>query len=180
MILKEHIPHHERMREYCMEPMLLLGNQENPAGFDFGVKYKTLDPDGGDYDLDLNEPIQWTHQFLTVYNLGTIEHVWDINMAFINACNALKVGGFFLHHAPCAGYENHGVHVTDWRMTKKFFVLNGFEICAEWFSCQDGSLALPPGRDCGKSIIFWMVAHKIKNYPTYAVPQQVFKNGEKL
>lgn len=182
MILAEHVPHHDRMKKYCRAPMLMLGNQENNIRYSFGVDYRTLDPDGGDLSFDLNEsiPSEWVGKCATVYNLGTLEHIWDVNKAFKNAAKIVKVGGHFLYHGPCAGYENHGVHVTDWKMVLKFFTLNGFNVVEYWFSDQFGRPCEDPQRGSGMSVILWLVAKKVVKAENFTCPQQVFKNGVKV
>ena len=75
--------------------------------------YKTIDPDGGDYN-DLTSDLTSLHQtFETVFNLGTIEHIWDAHAAWSNALKLVKVGGYFVGVSPVHGYWRHGIHVTD-------------------------------------------------------------------
>ncbi len=185
MILPEHLSYLELIRGTgaYQSPFLMLGNQEcrlegTTAQEFFGVDdYTTLDPDGGDIQTDLT---QWTpdREYQTVFNLGTIEHIWDVHRTFSVAASAVAVGGYFIHHAPCGGYEGHGIHVTDWYTARDFFGLNGFEIEAIWFSRQDGSALDCITRDQGAQI-FWMVATKTRDADVYLAPQQTFKAGRK-
>ena len=181
MIIKEHIASYNRMKPYCREPMLMLGNQENRCGYDFGVKYTTLDPDEGDisWDLNIEIPPEWAGFYGTVYNLGTLEHVWDVHRAHVNAARMVKVGGNYLHHGPAAGYENHGIHITDWRMLLKFFKMNGFKILEYWFTLQDGAFCSPPVRNCRQNILLCFIAKKAVSVETFHCPQQIFKSGIK-
>ena len=153
--------------------MLMLGNQEcridGAAQEFFGVDdYTTLDPDGGDIEEDLT---QWVpdRKYQTVFNLGTIEHIWDAHKAFSVAASAVEIGGAFIHHAPAGGYEGHGVHVTDWRMTRRFFEQNGFDIGDIWFSRQNGQPLGSIQRNQGQQI-FWMVAWKVEEVEEYKAP----------
>jgi hypothetical protein len=176
MILPEDRASHDRMRVYCKAPMLMFGNQENRAGYDFGVKYKTLDLDGGDFnDCNLNFPIV-NHEALgpwkTVYNIGTLEHVWNVHQAFVNAATIVDVGGFYLHCGPCAGWENHGIHVVDWRAVIRFFETNGFVVLRNWFTVQGGEECGPPVRGSGKSILLWFIAMKTKSLQRFVCPQE--------
>lgn len=183
MILKEHFPHHNRMKKYCSGHMLMLGAQENDFGYDFGdlKDYKTLDPDGGSLAWDLNVPIppEWIELWETVYNLGTIEHVWNVHQAFTNAALMVKKGGHYLHHSPCAGYEGHGIHITDPDSIIKFFKRNGFELKEHWFTDSFGVECLAPSRKCRMDIIFWAAFKKVTYSNEFTAPQQEYKNGAK-
>lgn len=185
MILSEHLAHFELIRRLGVynEPFLMLGNQECHTGVSakefFEVDdYTTLDPDGGDIAEDLTT---WTadREYQTVFNLGTIEHIWDAHTAFCNAAAAVAVGGHFIHHGPVGGYEGHGIHVTDWVTTLDFFRGNGFEIVEVWFSRQDGKHIPVPRRDNGQQIM-WMVAKKVSVVAAFRAPQQVFREGKKI
>lgn len=179
MILPEHMPHILRMEPYFKAPMLMLGNQENKAGYKFPVPYDTLDLDGGDIKLDLNQQLVYGRDWETVFNLGTLEHVWNVHQAYLNAGRAVKTGGYFLGHSPVAGYEGHCIHITGWKYLLQFFELNGFQIVDRWFSEQGGRICDAPSRNCGRSIILWFVAKKITGGNPIRFPQQVYMGGVK-
>lgn len=188
MILKEHVPHHKELRRWFIQEdeMLMLGNQENPARFCFGQHYETLDPDGGDIRADLSDPdffLKWPElrgKYPVVYNLGTIEHIWNLHQAYVNAAEMVKLGGFFANHAPVAGYEDHGIHVTDWRYLVKFFELNGYKVRESFFTTQAGQPCEAPRRGCGQNVIHWMVSEKVFQVAQYTAPQQRFEGGRKV
>lgn len=184
MILPEHLAYFELIRRTgaYQSPMLMLGNQECHIGASaqefFGVDdYTTLDPDGGGIQADLT---QWEpdREYQTVFNLGTIEHIWDAHKAFSVAASAVAVGGYFIHHAPAGGYEGHGIHVTNWITTRDFFKINGFEILEIWFSDQKGKPLSCVQRNRGQQIL-WMVAKKVTEVDEYIAPQQTFSGGVK-
>lgn len=187
MILREHLPSHRRLMALAPAgEMLMLGNQQKLAGFDFGRPYLTLDPDGGDIRLDLSDESFFARnperdhlfeRFAVVYNLGTIEHIWNIHQAYVNASRLLKVGGMFLNHAPVSGYEGHGVHVTEWVYLKKFFVLNGYVVKLSHFTKQTGEPCFAPTRGCGRNTIYWMAAEKVESVAKFQCPQQIFRDG---
>ena len=182
MILKAHVESHNRMKKYLQEPMLMLGNQENTSAYNFGIPYTTLDPDEGDISWNLNKeiPKTWIAKYGTVYNLGTLEHVWDVHQAFTNAVKLIRMKGVYIHHSPCAGYENHGIHILDWNITLEFFKLNGFLIRDSWFTLTNGTVCGPPVRNCGKNILFWFVAVKVRELDSLVCPQQAYLHGRKL
>lgn len=172
MILPEHLEHHRRIRKHARGRMLMLGNQENKTGIEakelFGIsEYSTLDPDGGDLTLDLGNPIALDQAYDTVFNLGTIEHVWDVHTAWSNAARMVKVDGHFLNHSPVAGYRDHGIHVTEEAFIRQFFLINGFFIADAWTT------------DSARGRLAWMVARKVEHTTEFQKPQQTFKHGRK-
>ena len=57
-----------------------------------GNGYEELDLDGGDLRLDLNKNlVELSQKFDIVFNLGTIEHVWNVHNAWANALRATEV-----------------------------------------------------------------------------------------
>lgn len=183
MILREHIPSYERLAPFMKPDMLMLGRQINTSGWKFPCEFKTLDPDKGDYDVDLGEPkgacdLHLDGKFQTVFNLGTLEHVWDIHQAYVNAASMVASGGFFLGQSPVAGWEGHGIHVTDWKFVRAFFMSNGFVIREQWFTTQAGNACEAPKRNCGKSILYWFIAARL-SIIDFAKPSQIYKEGVK-
>lgn len=184
MILREHRPHFDRLRALgaFRSPMLMLGNQECRDGDSarefFGVdSYTTLDPDGGDLPLDLSGDVSHLFgRYDCVFNLGTIEHIWDAHAAYVNAARMVKLGGVFIGHSPVGGWERHGVHVTDEKFIRAFFRGNGFRIDAHWLALQDGRPIGDVLRGGGCQTL-WMVATKLSEVERFVPPQQVFRNG---
>lgn len=188
MITKELVPYLERLTPYFQPEMLMLGRQSNTSGWKFPCPYTTLDPDGGDLRIDLNEVIdadgfdvldKQHGRFQTVFNLGTLEHVWDAHSAYTNAARILKLGGIFINHAPVAGFEGHGVHITSAPFITSFFVLNGFEVLDMFFTTQAGNQCGPPVRNGGKSIVQWIVARRKVLVDWWRKPSQVYVDGRK-
>lgn len=184
MILPDHMPHLERLRALgaYRSPMLMLGNQECHVGTSaqefFDVEsYTTLDPDGGDLRRDLSSDLSDLFgRFACVFNLGTLEHVWDVHAAYSNAARMVRPGGVFIGHAPVGGWEQHGVHVTGERFILEFFALNGFSINEHWLVSQPGTgRRRPNGRQT-----LWTMATKITEVECFSAPQQVFERGRAL
>lgn len=173
MILKQYEPHFKRIEKHLQETMLLLGDQEYKSAYRFPVEVKTLDIQGeADYIEDLTYPylLGKLGQFGTVFNLGTIEHIFDAARAWKNAALLVREGGVFVTHSPVAGWEGHGIHITNHRYIESFFLRNGFETIDSWFSYKEGPECHEPTRDCGRSVIFWMVAKKLKHTLEYVYP----------
>lgn len=167
MIHSKHIDHYDRCKLYCTGKMLMLGNQDSNVGpekeFFQCEEYKTLDPDRGDFPIDIQGDLSSMDQMWdTVFNLGTLEHVWDVHKAYSNSARMVKVGGYFIGHAPVENYNNHGIHVTHSEAILKFFSINGFEIIDSWKS---------------DSVLLWHIAKKITHQTEFIRPQQVWSNG---
>ena len=136
-----------------------------------GTEYSDLDLDGGDLGLDLNEDLaDLSQSYGTVFNLGTIEHVWNVHHAWANALRAVRVGGHFLNHSPVSGYHEHGLHLTFAPAIRAFVSKNGFTILDQWTTKRGVGAAL------------WFVAVKkkhIKKLSDFEPAWQVYEEGQK-
>jgi hypothetical protein len=149
VILPEIVSDLERFAQGYQPRMLMLGAQECivpgvSTSRDWfrryvGDEYDELDLIDGDLRLDLNADLSELGQcYGSVFNLGTIEHVWDVRMAWINAMRAVTIDGWFLSHSPLAGWVdadgncNHGIHRTRREAILEFVARNGFEIVDQW------------------------------------------------
>ncbi len=189
MITTEHLASFQRLAPYCKPDMLMLGRQTNTSSFRFPCDYKTLDLDGGDFQLDLGaenlgyKPVHdynpLDESFQTVFNLGTIEHVWDAHRAWVNAASMVQLGGHFINQSPVAGWEGHGIHVTDPRLIQEFFWKNGFNILEAWYTTQAGNDCELPKRNGGKSVLLWFAARREAHGAEWKKPSQVYTKGVK-
>ena len=75
---------------------------------------------------DLNHP-QELGQFDLVIDPGTLEHCFNIGQAFINAANAVKVGGVIFHLSPMT-MLNHGFYNLNPTLFNDFYFQNGWEV----------------------------------------------------
>jgi hypothetical protein len=182
-ICAHHIPDLDRFKPYYKSPMLMLGATGSacpgyPTARDYfgqwvGDGYQTLDLDGGDLRLDLNKDLGLNGlsvAFETVFNLGTIEHVWDANAAWVNALRMVKIGGHFLTHSPVSGYKDHGLHLTSAPAIRAFVSKNGFTILDHWITKR------PVGD------VLWLAAVKdrhIENLADFEPAWQVYEAGQK-
>jgi hypothetical protein len=187
-IIKKHIDNYEKYRQYYQSPFLMLGNQDSnlsmsPKEF-FGVDvYKTIDPDGGDYD-DLTGDLKDLHQrFATVFNLGTLEHIWDVHTAWSNTLKLIKIGGFFVGVSPIHGYFRHGIHLTDPIAILTFLRKNGFEVKDHYYSHKKGmpintveEAMMHKKSTC--DVLFWYAAEKIKHVESFIPPTQIWEEGK--
>lgn len=189
MILQELKGQYGRVLRVVSGDVLMLGRQVGEVdGMEAAAFFKArgassylqLDPDGGDLRDSLDGDLEnLSARFDTLVNFGTIEHVWDAHRAWSNALRMVKIGGHFVSASPVAGWENHGIHVTDGRYISAFFEQNHCEKLHEEYSRQDGSPASRPVRGSGTTTM-WAVYRKnahVERLEDYARPQQVFRNG---
>jgi len=80
--------------------------------------------------LDLNQPIEMGRRFDVVHNAGTLEHVFDIAMAFRNIHNLTKPGGVMIHHAPFTGWIDHGFYALQPTLFWDLAEANGYHVAA--------------------------------------------------
>lgn len=61
---------------------------------------------------DMNQPIpaEYENRFDCVIDGGTLEHVFNVPVAFSNCMRMVKVGGHFLAIAPCNNFMGHGFY----------------------------------------------------------------------
>jgi len=133
-ILKEHIPFYREIFKIpgiISEPILTFGFQdiigENiPTEFRFkdlkrlitskGIKnILTLDLFDVRADLryDLNLPVpEFEHnKYNLVFDIGTLEHIFDTRQTIENCLRMIKKGGFYFVQTTVRGYFRHGLHV---------------------------------------------------------------------
>ncbi|CAK8711350.1 hypothetical protein GCAAIG_00640 [Candidatus Electronema halotolerans] len=188
MILNEHVVWHERAVNFFPShgDMCMLGNQENRSNFNFGRKIISIDPDGGDFKIDLSDPRIFVvnpdihRRFSVVYNLGTIEHIWDIHTAYVNASELCDMGGVFVNIVPVSGYALHGMHVTNHKYIEIFFLKNGYDILDIFYTSKEGESYEAPTRWFTGDILQWIVARKCKFVESYIRPQEIFVGGRRV
>jgi hypothetical protein len=159
-------------------PMLVLGHQEcrvepypdaRSFFYSYGVDdFTDLDPDGGDISADLNKPLpQLYGRYGSVWNLGTLEHVWDVHTAWSNALAAVDRGGWFVTFSPTFGWKDHAIHITGHKWIKAFLTLNGFVIRMEATRYQRK-----------RSELSMVAAVRERTDIVFEKPQQVYVNGK--
>lgn len=172
MILNEYIPSYLLLEPYMVPQMLLLGDHIYKTEYRFPIKYQSIDIHGKpDIIHDLTKPIEL--QYNTIFNLGTLEHIWDFTKAFTNVLNAINLDGYYIGHHPVSGWENHCIHITDWKYINQFLIENGFKNILYFFTLQNGLRCDVPTRNCGQSIIFWCVYKKYTHTNTYSIPKDL-------
>lgn len=190
MLIKKHVNNYLRFKPYYKNPFLMLGNQKNlldiPESEFFEITdYKTMDLDNGDYkDLTANLDFLF-NKFETVFNLGTIEHIWDSHTAWQNALRITKEGGYFIGVSPVYGYWRHGIHITDSKFIIKFIENNMFKILDYYYTDKDGNEIknideIMSGKHKLKEVLFWYASKKQKHLDILMPPSQIYHNGSRV
>lgn len=87
---------------------------------------------------DLNHP--WPgqkppRQFDIVFDGGTLEHIFNLPQALLNAMSLVKVGGIFLSVTPNDGWLGHGFHQLQPELFFRFFTPErGFKLHGVWLA----------------------------------------------
>lgn len=95
---------------------------------------------------DMNAP--WPdgappRQYDLVYDGGTLEHVFNLPQALLNAMQLVKVGGYFIGASPCDGWLGHGFHQLQPELFFRVFTAErGFKLHGVWL----GEFGTPPAR----------------------------------
>lgn len=102
----------------------------------FALDYS--DYEGAQFTHDMNRP--WPggvppRQFDVVFDGGTLEHVFNLPQALLNAMSLVKTGGCFLGVSPADGWLGHGFHQLQPELFFRFFgESNGFRLRGIWLA----------------------------------------------
>jgi SAM-dependent methyltransferase len=79
--------------------------------------------------VDLNEPLpaEMEQRYDLLIDTGTLEHCFNVGLAFKNMCAAMRQGGILVHAAPLNRY-NHGFWSFNPTLYHDFFGDNGYAI----------------------------------------------------
>jgi hypothetical protein len=192
-ILKRHIELHREVLEVpglLAEPFLMVGFQtihgaDLPEDFDYPNVQELLEARGLKditavdyfdpaaklrYDMNLPVPEHEYERYQTVYDVGTIEHVFDTRQCLENCMRMVKVGGHYFIHTPVKGYFEHGLHTFDPRVMIRALMMNNFEIVYRQFSSSKGE-RIKHAKDADDSLV-WVVGKKTASMGEFQIPQQ--------
>ena len=128
-------------------------------GFDRYDDIDFNDDEGCNIIHDLNRPIptQYHGKYDLVFELGTLEHLFDIRTAFENIVRLVKVGGTVFHFSPLT-WINHGFYNFSLTVFYDAYRSNGF-------SDMEFYLVAFPGD--------WAKNQSISYQKTQFIPQQI-------
>lgn len=122
------------------------------------------------YDMNLPVPGDENEKYNVVFDIGSLEHVFDTRRCLENCLRMVRVGGVYVLVTAVNGYFDHGLHVLNPIAIKGTLELNNFQIIYLKFSTPYGNIIKDPSR--GENIIIWIVAKKLKSIDKFAIPQQ--------
>ena len=88
-----------------------------------------------DIILDLNKIVEekYFNNFDTIFDIGSLEHIFDTYTAFSNLIRMTKVGGRVIFILPASNSINHGFYSFSPTFFYDFFESNGFKDCRIFF-----------------------------------------------
>ncbi|UCH12737.1 MAG: class I SAM-dependent methyltransferase [Candidatus Omnitrophota bacterium] len=122
------------------------------------------------HDLNLPIPEDEYEKYNTVFDIGSLEHVFDTKQCLDNCMRMLKPNGFYFLHTPVKGYFNHGLHTFSPELIIQSFKLNKFKIQYERYSSNDG-VPLKHPNDAADSLI-WIIGKKKESMKIFQIPEQ--------
>ncbi|MGA3213537.1 MAG: hypothetical protein ABSD20_19715 [Terriglobales bacterium] len=135
---------------------------------------------------DMNQPIpsEWIEKFDTVFDGGSLEHIFNFPTAVRNCMQMTRIGGHFIGASPANGWCGHGFYQFSPELYFRVFsAANGFRVrrammydsSGRWYEvedpaqlCQRVELSAPTLR-----ILFIFLAQRIADAPLFEMaPQQ--------
>jgi len=82
-----------------------------------------------DFIIDLNNPVcpEFNQKFDVIFDIGTLEHIFDVPTALENIVRMLKPGGTVIIDVPASNSIDHGFYQFSPTLFFDFFSANGFE-----------------------------------------------------
>lgn len=180
------------------EPFLTLGYQEIEENIPSDFRHKDLkalllskglksivtcdyfDPRADlKYDLNFPVPISEHEKYNVVFDIGTLEHIFDTRQAIENCMRMVRVDGLYFLHTPIKGYFGHGLHVFNPKGLIDILTNNNFKILYLKFSSSSGEIV----RDFNDrdDILIWVIGKKIEKTGRLNIPQQrMWENEYKM
>lgn len=91
------------------------------------------------FDLNLPVPRDLHNRFDTIYDGGTMEHVFNIPAVLANIHSMLKVGGRVIHMSPASNMVDHGFYCFSPAFFADYYYANQYDLrtlylfeCASW------------------------------------------------
>jgi hypothetical protein len=122
------------------------------------------------YDMNLPIPEHEHERYQTVYDIGTIEHVFDTRQCLENCMRMVTVDGYYFVTTPVKGYFEHGLHTFAPEVLIRALEMNNFEIVYEQFTSRRGE-RIKHANEAADSLI-WVVGRKTASTGQFKIPQQ--------
>lgn len=122
------------------------------------------------YDMNFTVPIKEHNKYGLVFDIGTLEHVFDTKQCIENCLSMVKVNGYYFLHTVVNGYFGHGLHVFNPETLIGALKINNFEILYLKYSTSGGEVIDDPSKS--KDSLIWIVGKKTKVIEKFNIPQQ--------
>jgi hypothetical protein len=190
-IAKRHIEFYREIFElpgFLSEPVLMIGFQDIigddlPQDFDYKnvnqllaarglgemVTLDLFDP-RADVRYDLNVPVPEHERYGLVFDIGSIEHVFDTRQCLESCLRMVRAGGHYFVVTVVKGYLRHGFHAFHPDLLGQALTANGFEVPYTRFSSKAGAPLTEP--DDADDALIWIVGRKTRPLEQFQIPQQ--------
>jgi len=106
-----HLPVGKRYGPFCEELLIERFGATSVASFD------ASDYEQATVVRDFNKPFDHDGAYDTVLDIGTLEHIFDVSVAFRNVAALCKPDGRIIHALPANNYSGHGF----WQFSPELF-----------------------------------------------------------
>lgn len=151
---------------------------------------------------DLNFPIKkkYYSNFDSIYDGGSLEHVFNISEGLQNLNKMLKPNGYIMHLLPCNNYIDHGFYSISPTLLRDFYIQNNYIIIENYLVKQKFDLSKNSVWQVynyehekikyynkwnwgNNRMLVWIVAKKTKkinkfNYPTQSKYLKLYKKDK--
>lgn len=192
-ILRQHLKYYREIfaiPEVLSEPFLTIGFQDFlgdnfPSDFRFRTLEEFMKQRGFDkiealdlfderahirHDLNTPVPLNLQEKYKTVFDIGSIEHVFDARQCLENCLRMVSVGGCYGLVTTVHGYYGHGLNVFHHSYFTNALKQNNFDVLYLKFTSFAGEEIQHP-QDALNSLI-WLVARKKMAMKKFEMPQQ--------
>jgi hypothetical protein len=176
--------------EFVTDPVLTIGFQDIigegfPEGFDYGNVSELFRAKGVTdvraldlfdhraqlrYDLNLPVPDSEHERYGLVFDIGSIEHVFDTRQCLENCLRMVRSGGYYFVVTAVKGYLRHGFHTFHPDVLGQALAANGYEISYLRYSSKAGDPLEDP--DAADNSLIWLVGKKTRSLGEFEIPQQ--------
>jgi hypothetical protein len=120
---------------------------------------------GTEIVCDLNYPLEVSKVYDLVLDGGTLEHCFNVGQAFINAAEAVKVGGHIFHGNPIS-MVNHGFYMFSPTLYHDFYRQNGWKVLEMVIGDLD-VMRIPTGQrvEIDSELTIMVVAQRLSEGP---------------
>ena len=122
------------------------------------------------YDLNLPVPEEEHERYGLVFDIGSIEHLFDTRQCLENCLRMVKEGGHYFVMTAVKGYVRHGFHTFHPDVLRRALVGNGFEISYLRYTSKAGDRLDDP--DAADNSLIWLVGRKTRPLGEFQIPQQ--------